>query len=88
MQITDEMITALNDLRAWAGTVRYSKSATEDERRAQEALDLLDNADFFAVIDDAANEKETVAQFAAGAVDPAEWGDTTAEDMAAHQKEI
>lgn len=82
MQITDEMITALNDLRAWAGTVRHSKSATEDERRAQEGLDLLDNADFFAAIDDAANEGEGLAT---GTVDAAEWGDTTAEDMARHQ---
>lgn len=87
MEITDEMITALNDLRAWAGTVRHSKSATEDERRAQEALDLLDNADFFATIDDAADEGENLAS-RTGGTDPAEWGDTTAEDMAAHQKEI
>lgn len=84
MQITDEMIVALNELREFAKV----PSVFHSLRRAQYAFNVLDNADFFTAIDDAANERETLAQFAAGSVDPAEWGDTTSADMAAHQREI
>lgn len=87
MQITKEMITALGDLRVFATAVRAERHPLEVDRRAQEAVDLLDNADFFAAIDDAANEGENLAS-RTGGVDPAEWGDTTAEDMARHQRGV
>lgn len=88
MHITPEMITALSDLRNFANAVRPEIYPVEVDRLAQKAIDLLDNADFFMAIDEAANEREITAQFAAGSVDPAEWGDTTAEDMADHQKGV
>ena len=87
MDITSEMITALNDLRAFAEAVRAEMYPPEVDRRAQQAVELLDNADFFTAIDDAAADREASALLTAGSVDPAEWGDTTGADMAAHQKE-
>jgi hypothetical protein len=92
MDITPEMITALGDLRKFAEAVRVETYPPEVDRRAQQAVDLLDNADFFTAIDDAANEGEKAAQSTAESteswvVDSAEWGDTTGADMAAHQKE-
>ena len=78
-QITPEMIDALNTLRVHA---RYHSVAMS----LRDAINLLDNADFFVPIDEARdeleNERETAAQFC---TDPAEWGDTTREDMASHQ---
>ena len=86
-QITPEMISALNTLRAFALCAPASG--------AGKAINVLDNADFFTPIDEALdeleNERETAAQFCTdpeelGApLDPAEWGDTTREDMASHQ---
>lgn len=87
MDITREMITALTDLRVFAKAVRAELYPPEMDRRAQQAVELLDNADFFTEIDMTANETEVSDQFEAGATDPAEWGDTTSADMAAHQKE-
>ena len=77
MNITPEMIAALTTLRQGArGGYRVSPEV-------REAINVLDNADFFTAIDEEANEMETAAQFAA--VDPEEWGDTTRADMARHQ---
>lgn len=83
MQITPEMMRAWADLQGFAKTVRKYVNATSLERAVSDAIDVLDDSDFMVPIEEAANEAETAAQFAAA--DPAEWGDTTAEDMARHQ---
>lgn len=83
MEITREMVLALKDLRTFADAVRPEMYPVEVDRRAQKAIDLLDNADFFSKIDEAGDAFETEG---AQAHDPAEWGDTTRQDMADHQE--
>lgn len=83
MSITPEMIAALTTLRNFTERVADCKSIV-GLHEAVQAFNALDNADFFTAIDEAANEVETAAQFAA--VDPEEWGDTTRADMARHQE--
>ncbi len=93
-QITPEMIAALNTLRVHA---RYHSVAMS----LRDAINTLDNADFFVPIDEARDELEADTERPCGCggkgthgvdhaedyapLDPAEWGDTTREDMARHQ---
>jgi hypothetical protein len=84
MTYSDETIKALAVLR----------SITSEDRERPEviaAFNTLDNSGVFAALDeqtDYASATEILAESAAkavAAVDPAEWGDTTAADMARHQ---
>lgn len=52
MQITREMIEALDDLRKFSTAVKAERYADEPSKAAALAVDLLDNEDFFAAIDD------------------------------------
>jgi hypothetical protein len=70
MDITPEMIAALKDLRYFARVVPRERYAPDVDLRTAAAIDLLDNADLFAAIDDAAHEMEAAAQFAADATTP------------------
>lgn len=81
--ITPEMIEALATLRH-AATGRL-----EACRSVRDAINTLDNADFFVPISDAADEQDARLKEAGylviksgEALDPAEWGDTTREDIA------
>lgn len=111
MNITPEMMSAWETLQSFAKTVPRYVNATALERSVADAIDVLDDSDFMAPIDEAVNEREMAAQFAADSpndstirpcrcggslngevggigcaeTDPAEWGDTTREDMARHQ---
>lgn len=90
--ITPEMIDAVNTLRV---ATRYHSVA----QSVKDAINVLDNADFFADIDEARECGDTSSPLPeppcdldkpcsvhdAPPLDPAEWGDTTREDMARHQ---
>lgn len=55
MTITPEMIEALGHLREFSKRVKQERFADRVSKDAALAVDLLDNEDFFAVIDDEAN---------------------------------
>ncbi len=81
-EVSQETINALRSLRTWA------KGGYVSGTDAAKAVDVLDNAGVFAAIDTATDyDLDAVASTmpVAGEPDPAEWGDTTAADMAAHQ---
>jgi hypothetical protein len=81
-EVSQETINALRALRTWA------KGGYVSGTDAAKAVDVLDNAGVFAAIDTATDyDLDAVASTmpVAGEPDPAEWGDTTAADMAAHQ---
>lgn len=81
-EISQETINALRSLRTWA------KGGYVSGTDAARAVDVLDNAGVFAAIDTATDyDLDAVASTmpVAGEPDPAEWGDTTREDMARHQ---
>jgi hypothetical protein len=61
VNITDEMIEALGDLRTFARAVLAERYADEPSKKAALAIDLLDNEDFFAPITDAQAEREGLA---------------------------
>lgn len=86
-QYSDETIRALADLRVYAG--RYPSMGLS------EAINTLDNAGVFADLDEqtdytpaveilAESARKSVDE-ALGALDPAEWGDTTRADQFARQ---
>lgn len=84
--VTPEAVQALAYLRL---------KARSDDSQVSRAINTLDNAGVFAALDEAtdyASAAEIMAEVAAksveevmGTPDPAEWGDTTAADMARHQ---
>lgn len=80
--VSQETINALRTLRTWA------KGGYVSGKEAARAVDVLDNAGVFAAVDTATDyDLDAVASTmpVAGEPDPAEWGDTTAADMARHQ---
>jgi hypothetical protein len=81
MNITPEMVKALAALRRFSTAVKQERYVHPLDKEAALAIDLLDNEDFFAPLDDEAFLTENTK-----ADDPAEWGDTTVEDMARHQQ--
>lgn len=97
MDITPEMIEAWKTLQEVTYTIKRFVAPTAMEKRMIEAVDILDNSNFMVPIEEVRNEMETAAQFLhneengydvleAERPDPAEWGDTTREDMARHQR--
>lgn len=90
MNITPEMIDALNTLRSFAERNKNAISIGGNVE-ASEAINVLDNARVFAPIDEATGYDVkpsytfTVDDVADIKPDAAEWGDTTREDMARHQ---
>lgn len=95
--ITPEMIAAWRTLQAWALAVKRENYPAEVDVQAAEAIDVLDNADYMVPLERAeeaaSGEGPDVADWNSpeDAVydqpDPAEWGDTTRDDMARHQRE-
>lgn len=73
--ITPEMSAAWRTLQAAA------KGAYRLQPDVRDAINVLDNSDFMVPVEDA--ELETTPS--APALDPAEWGDTTREDIARRQ---
>jgi hypothetical protein len=53
MQITPEMVAAVDFLRTWARMVHGDNTALEVDIQAAQAINLLDDKDFFVPIDDA-----------------------------------
>lgn len=81
MDVTPEIIEALRTLRAFATGPTLPNSV-------RAAVNTLDNAGIFAVIDEQTDydvDPEPARTVATCNLDPAEWGDTTREDMARHQ---
>jgi hypothetical protein len=76
-----EQIEAVSILRNFALIVPRFVNPTAGELAVARAINDLDNADLFAALDEARDNLD-----GAPAVDPAEWGDTTREDMARHQQ--
>jgi hypothetical protein len=57
MQITEEMIEALEHLRRFSTAVKAEPNALEIDKNAALAIgDLFDNADFFVKVDEAREE--------------------------------
>lgn len=85
MTYSDETIRAL-------ATLREAATHPGTGGMLRQAINTLDNAGVFAVLDeqtDYASAEEILAEVALASVpntaDPAEWGDTTSADMARHQ---
>jgi hypothetical protein len=83
MDVTPEIVLALAEIRLYAAG---------QNRDIRHALNTLDNAGVFAEIDEHneyASAEEILAESAAMTLapelDPAEWGDTTREDIARRQ---
>lgn len=82
---TPEVVLAL-------ATLRLEARKTSNGRNVQQAMDVLDNAQVFSVIDEATDYaapmdliQEAAEASIPNTLDPAEWGDTTSADMARHQ---
>ena len=89
--ITPEMIAAWRTLQDFARHARPNSPV-------KKAIDVLDISDFMVPIERAEDERRPIPQISTQSamtgkiyrsdiqpLDPAEWGDTTREDMARHQ---
>lgn len=96
MDITPEMIEAWKTLQEVTYTIKRFVAPTAMEKRMIEAVDILDNSDFMVPIEEAGREAEAAhdcdtlghlrCSENTARLGPAEWGDTTREDMARHQR--
>lgn len=81
-----EQIEALALLREYALIIRSVPNPTDAELEVMNAINTLDNADLFADLDEEAHNREAAEHNRKQNTElAAEWGDTTREDMAAHQ---
>lgn len=82
MNVTPEMIEAWRTLQnAAAGAYRL-------QPQVRDAINVLDNSNFMVPIEDTEYESKAAQSGDINAddtLDPGNWGDTTREDMAAHQ---
>lgn len=97
MNITPEMAEAWSTLQKYSATVRQFLAPTMMERAVCWAIDTLDNSDFMVPVEEAGCEDRQTdhdcdalghprcSDYTAP-LEPAEWGDTTREDMARHQQ--
>lgn len=77
---------------AWR-TLQNFRTGQSTDKEIADAIDVLDNSDFMVPVEDAELDTENDRLKAAGylvikgdePLDPAEWGDTTRQDMARHQ---
>lgn len=92
--VTPEMVAAWRTLQNFALTTKGThRRPLPWESELAQAIDVLDNSDFMVPIQDAELDTENDRLKAAGylvikgdePLDPAEWGDTTREDIARHQ---
>lgn len=83
MNITPEMVQAWTRLQAYSQAIKTFVNQTPLEKEVIAAIDVIDNSDFMVPIEEVRDEMERAASLP---VDPAEWGDVTATDMAAHQR--
>jgi hypothetical protein len=56
--ITPEMIDSWQTLQGWARAVKVEGSPLEIDRRAAQAINILDNSGFMAPIEEAAEEAD------------------------------
>lgn len=99
--ITPEMIAAWRTLQAYAEKLPRYVNPTTEETALADAIRILDNSDYMAPIQDAGECGDISAALPeppcdldkpcpvhdAAPLDPAEWGDTTREDIARRQQE-